>query len=78
MLRLGCMPLNRSGRCPRRAFLYFLDIGIALAKPFVGSGCYVVTGKPLIGDVDKFETVSAEFIGQGALQGRTSRDSMNV
>jgi hypothetical protein len=37
------------------------------AKQFVGSGCYVVTGKPSIGDVAKFETVSAEFVGQGTL-----------
>jgi hypothetical protein len=36
-------------------------------KQFVGSGCYVVTSKPLIGDVEKFETVSAEFVGQGTL-----------
>ena len=37
------------------------------AKQFVGSGCYVVTGKPPIGDVERFETVSAEFVGQGTL-----------
>jgi hypothetical protein len=37
------------------------------AKQFVGSGCYVVTGKPSIGDVAKFETVSAEFVGQDTL-----------
>jgi hypothetical protein len=37
------------------------------AKQFVGSGCYVVTGKPSIGDVAKFETVNAEFVGQGTL-----------
>jgi hypothetical protein len=37
------------------------------AKQFVGSGCYVVTGKPSIGDVAKFETVSAEFVGQETL-----------
>ena len=36
-------------------------------KQFVGSGCYVVTGKPSIGDVAKFETVSAEFVGQETL-----------
>ena len=35
------------------------------AKQFVGSGCYVVTGKPSMGDVAKFETVSAEFVGPG-------------
>jgi hypothetical protein len=34
------------------------------AKQFVGSGCYVVTGKSSIGDVAQFETVSAEFVGQ--------------
>ena len=37
------------------------------AKQFVGSGCYVVTGKPSIGDVAKLETVSAEFVGQETL-----------
>jgi len=37
------------------------------AKQFVGSGCYVVTGKPKMGDVATFETVSAEFVGQGTL-----------
>ena len=37
------------------------------AKQFVGSGCYVVAGKPSIGDVEKFETVSAEFVGQRTL-----------
>ena len=37
------------------------------AKQFVGSGCYIVTGRPSIGDVAQFETVSAEFVGQGAL-----------
>ena len=33
------------------------------AKQFVGSGCYVVTGKPSIGDVGKFEAISAEYVG---------------
>jgi hypothetical protein len=33
------------------------------AKQFVGSGCYIITGKPSMGDVAKFETVSAEFVG---------------
>jgi hypothetical protein len=35
------------------------------AKQFVGSGCYVVPGNPSMGDVAKFETVSAEFVGPG-------------
>jgi hypothetical protein len=34
------------------------------AKQFVGSGCYVVTGKPSVGDVATFEKISAEFVGQ--------------
>jgi hypothetical protein len=34
------------------------------AKQFVGSNCYVVTAEPSIGDVAKFGTVSAEFVGQ--------------
>ena len=33
------------------------------SKQFVGSGCYVVTGKPSIGDVGKFEAISAEYVG---------------
>jgi hypothetical protein len=36
-------------------------------RHFVGSGCYLVTGEPSIGEVTKFETVSAEFVGQGTL-----------
>ncbi len=32
-------------------------------EQFVGSGCYVVTGEPSAGAVEKFETVSAEFVG---------------
>ncbi len=36
-------------------------------KQFVGSGCYVVASAPSIGEVEKFETVSAEFVGQGTL-----------
>ena len=34
------------------------------AKQFVGSGCYLVTGNPSIGDVATFEKISAEFVGQ--------------
>jgi len=36
-------------------------------RQFVGSGCYVVPSEPPIGEVTKFETVSAEFVGQGNL-----------
>jgi hypothetical protein len=36
-------------------------------KEFVGSGCYVVSKKPLVGEVAQFETVSAEFVGHETL-----------
>jgi hypothetical protein len=36
-------------------------------KQFVGSGCYVVESLPTPGAVTKFESTSAEFVGQGAL-----------
>ncbi len=36
-------------------------------REFVGSGCYVVSGKPSAGEVAQFETVSAEFVGHGTL-----------
>ena len=36
-------------------------------RQFVGSGCYVVPSEPSIGEVTQFETVSAEFVGQGNL-----------
>lgn len=37
------------------------------AREFVGSGCYVVSNKPLVGEVAHFETVSAEFVGHETL-----------
>ncbi|HYY31003.1 MAG TPA: hypothetical protein VE860_23900 [Chthoniobacterales bacterium] len=33
----------------------------------VGTGCYVVESLPTLGAVTKFESVSAEFVGQGSL-----------
>jgi hypothetical protein len=36
-------------------------------REFVGSGCYVVSNEPLAGEVAKFETVSAEFVGHEML-----------
>ena len=36
-------------------------------EQFVGSGCYVVASEPAVGEVDRFETASAEFVGQGTL-----------
>jgi hypothetical protein len=36
-------------------------------QEFVGSGVYAVDNLPAIGELSKFESVSAEFVGQGAL-----------
>jgi len=36
-------------------------------KQFVGSGCYVVSNEPGVGDVSVFQTVSAEFVGHTSL-----------
>jgi hypothetical protein len=58
-------------RLPKRpaepAQLRCLMVFDTQAKQFVGSGCYLVASRPSIGDVAKFETVSAEFVGQGTL-----------
>ena len=34
-------------------------------EQFAGAGCYVVADEPAVGEVDRFETASAEFVGQG-------------
>ena len=39
-----------------------------VSKEFVGSGCYVVGGTPELGDIDTFETFSAEYIGSGKVE----------
>ena len=39
-----------------------------VSKEFVGSGCYVVGGIPELGDIDTFETFSAEYIGSGKVE----------
>lgn len=36
-------------------------------KQFVGSGCYLVSKEPPVGEVSIFKTVSAEFVGQNSL-----------
>lgn len=36
-------------------------------KQFVGSGCYVVSNEPGVGNVSVFQTVSAEFVGHNSL-----------
>jgi hypothetical protein len=36
-------------------------------RQFVGSGCYLVSGEPPVGDISVFQTVSAEFVGQNSL-----------
>jgi hypothetical protein len=49
------------------AQLHCLMVFDTQAKQFVGSGCYVVESLPTPGTVTKFESASAEFVGQGAL-----------
>ena len=36
-------------------------------REFVGSGCYIVPNEPLTGEVARFESVSAEFVGHETL-----------
>jgi hypothetical protein len=36
-------------------------------KQFIGSGCYLVSDEPAVGNVSVFQTVSAEFVGQNSL-----------
>lgn len=36
-------------------------------KEFVGSGCYVISREPSVGEVAQLESVSAEFVGHEAL-----------
>jgi hypothetical protein len=47
--------------------LHCLMVFDTQTKQFVGSGCYVVENLPTPGAVTKFESASAEFVGQGAL-----------
>ncbi len=41
---------------------------VGARKEFVGSGCYLVGGTPELGDIDTFETFSAEYIGSGKVE----------
>jgi hypothetical protein len=56
------------GKQPARpiesAQLHCLMVFDTQTKESVGSGCYIVTGEPLTGQVAQFESVSAEFVGQ--------------
>jgi hypothetical protein len=36
-------------------------------KQFVGSGCYLVSKEPPVGEVSIFKTVNAEFVGLNSL-----------
>ena len=47
--------------------LHCLMVFDTQTKQFAGSGCYLVSNEPSIGQVTRFETASAEFIGQGTL-----------
>jgi len=35
------------------------------SKQFVGSVCYVISSEPTIGELARFDTMSAEFVGSG-------------
>ena len=56
---------SQKQRSPRPSQLRCLMVFDTQTRQFVGSGCYVVQSEPSIGEVAKFETVSAEFVGQG-------------
>jgi hypothetical protein len=45
--------------------LHCLMVFDTQTKQFAGSGCYLVSNEPSIGQVTRFQTASAEFIGQG-------------
>ena len=36
------------------------------SKQFVGTVCYVISSEPAIGEIARFDTMSAEFVGAGA------------
>jgi hypothetical protein len=36
------------------------------SKQFVGTVCYVISSEPTIGEIARFDTMSAEFVGDGA------------
>jgi hypothetical protein len=58
---------QRLSRTAETSQLRCLMVFDTQTRQFVGSGCYVVPSEPPIGEVTKFETVSAEFVGQGNL-----------
>jgi hypothetical protein len=58
---------QRPGRRAEPAQLRCLMVFDTQSKQFVGSGCYVVSSEPTVGQVTRFETISAEFVGPGTL-----------
>ena len=56
---------QRSGRRAEPAQLRSLMVFDTQSRLFAGSGCYVVSTEPAVGQVTRFETVSAEFVGPG-------------
>lgn len=57
-----------SGRWVEPAKLRCVMVFDTVSKEFVGSGCYVVGATPQLGEIDTFETYSAEYIGSGKLE----------
>jgi hypothetical protein len=58
---------QRPPRAAETSQLRCLMVFDTQTRQFVGSGCYVVPSEPSIGEVTRFEAVSAEFVGQGNL-----------
>ena len=49
------------------AQLHCLMVFDTQTREFVGSGCYIVGSEPVAGEVARFESVSAEFVGHKSL-----------
>jgi hypothetical protein len=47
--------------------LHCLMVFDTQTRQFAGSGCYLVSSEPPIGQITTFQTVSAEFVGSGTL-----------
>jgi hypothetical protein len=54
-----------SDRWVEPAKLHCVMVFDTVSQQFVGSGCYVVGGVPNLGEIDAFETHSAQYIGSG-------------
>jgi hypothetical protein len=58
---------QQSVRSAKSAQLHCLMVFDTQTREFVGSGCYIVDTQPSTGEVARFESVSAEFVGRATL-----------